>query len=71
MVQNITFDSGETSKVFSVAIRDDQIAESDETFQVFIEPLSNSPYDVKVDEASVAVGTIFDNEIPSKLLAYI
>ena len=71
LVQNITFDSGETSKVFSVAIRDDQIAESDETFEVFLKSLSSSPYDVRIDEASVAIGIIFDNEIPSKLLAYI
>ena len=68
LVQNITFDSGETSKVFSVAIRDDQIAESDETFEVFLKSLSNSPYDVRIDETSVAVGIIFDNEIPSKSL---
>ena len=65
MVQNITFDSGENSKVISVAIGDDQIAESDETFEVFLKPIPNSPYDVIIDEASVAVGTIFDNEIPS------
>ena len=66
--QVITFDSGETSKVFSVDIQDDQIAESDESFEVFLKPISNSPYDVRIDEASVAVGIIFDNEIPSKLL---
>ena len=69
LVQNtITFDSGETSKVFSVNIQDDQIAESDESFEVFLKPISNSPYDVMIDEASVAVGIIFDNEIPSKIL---
>ena len=65
LVQNITFDSGENSQVISVAIGDDQIAESDETFEVFLKPIPNSPYDVMIDEASVAVGTIFDDEIPS------
>ena len=68
MVQNITFDSGETSNIVSVDIQDDQIAESDESFEVFLKPISNSPYDVRIDEASVAVGIIFDNEIPSKIL---
>ena len=68
LVQNITFDSGETSNIVSVDIQDDQIAESDESFEVFLKPLSNSPYDVRIDEASVAVGIIFDNEIPSKIL---
>ena len=71
LVQNITFDSGESSQDVFVAIRDDQIAESDETFEVFLKPISNSPHDVRIDEASVAVGIIFDDEIPSKLLAYI
>ena len=65
LVQNITFDSGQNSQIISVAIGDDQIAESDETFEVFLKPIPNSPYDVMIDEASVAVGTIFDNEIPS------
>ena len=65
MNRNITFESGENSQDFSVAIRDDQIAESDETFEVFLKPIPNSPYDVMIDEASVAVGTIFDDEIPS------
>ena len=68
LVQNITFDSGETSNIVSVDIQDDQIAESDESFEAFLKPLSNSPYDVRIDEASVAVGIIFDNEIPSKIL---
>ena len=65
MIRNITFDSGENSKIISVAIRDDQIAESDETFEVFLKPMPNSPYDVMIDESSVAMGTIFDDEIPS------
>ena len=65
LIRNITFDSGENSKDFSVAIRDDQIAESDETFEVFLKPIPNSLYDVMIDESSVAMGTIFDDEIPS------
>ena len=71
LVQNITFDSGESSQDFSIAIINDQIAESDETFEVFLKSLSDSPYDVRIDEGSVAVGIIFDDEIPSKLLLYV
>lgn len=60
MVQNITFNSGETSKVISITIADDGVAEDDESFEVFLKPLPDSP-DVVISQPSVAVGTIIDN----------
>jgi len=62
--QNITFDSGDSNNTFSVRIVNDTIPESDETFEVFLKPLPGD--DVVIGEPSVAVGTIFDDEVPSK-----
>jgi len=64
LVQNITFSSGVNSATISVDIVNDTIPESDETFEVFLKALPGN--DVVIGEPSVAVGTIFDDEIPSK-----
>ena len=64
MVQNITFNSGVNSAIIFVDIVNDIIPESDETFEVFLKSLPGN--DVVIGEPSVAVGTIFDDEIPSK-----
>lgn len=64
-VQNITFDNVD-SRNFSVDLVDNQIAESDESFEVFLTLIPNSPYDVKLDEPSVATVTIYDDEVPSE-----
>ena len=66
MVRNITFNSGVISNVFTVTIINNPIAESDESFEVFLKQLPDSP-DVIIGEPSVATGTIFDDEIPSKI----
>ena len=66
MVETIlTFDGTENSQVVSVNITDDQIAESDESFEVFLKLIPDS-LDVLLGDPSVAIGTIFDDEIPSK-----
>ena len=65
MVQDIIFDIGEISKVFTVNIINDTVAESDESFEVFLKLIPDSS-DVIIGEPSVATGTIFDDEIPSK-----
>ena len=66
VVTNITFDNGDDSHVFSVPITNDLILEANETFEVFLKKIPDSPYNVIFDEPSVAVGTIFDDEMPSK-----
>ena len=45
---------------------DNNIAESDESFEVFLKLIPNNPYDVKIGEPSVVTVTIYDNEVPSK-----
>ena len=66
MVQTIlTFDGIDNSQVVSVNITDDLIAESDESFEVFLKLVPGS-LDVVLGNPSVAIGTIFDDEIPSK-----
>ena len=66
MVTNITFNNGDNRQVFAVPITNDDIAEADETFEVFLKNIPDSPYNVIFADPSVAVGTIFDNEIPSE-----
>ena len=65
MVQDITFNSGEISRTFVVDILNDTIAESDESFEVFLK-LTPDSSGARIGEPSVATGTIFDDEIPSK-----
>lgn len=65
MVQNVTFNSGETSKVISVTIMDDGVAEGNESFEVFLKVLPESP-DVVIGQPSVATGVIIDDEVLSK-----
>ena len=67
LILNITFNSGVISQVFSVNIINDLVAESDELFEVFLKLIPGS-LGVIIGEPSVAVGTIFDDEIPSKIL---
>ena len=62
--QNITFDSGDSNNTFSVEIVNDTIPESDKSFEVVLKTISGD--DVIIGESSVAVGTIYDDEIPSK-----
>ena len=66
VVTNITFNNGDNSQVFAVPITNDDIAEADETFEVFLKNIPDSPYNVIFADPSVAVGTIFDDEIPSE-----
>ena len=68
LILNITFNSGEISEIFTVNIINDQlqIVESDESFEVFLKLIPDSP-DVIISEPSVATGTIFDDEIPGKI----
>ena len=68
VVTNITFNNGVSSNVFVVPISNDDIPEADETFEVFLKNIPDSPYNVIFDDPSVAVGTIFDDEIPSEKL---
>ena len=65
VVQDITFASGEISKVFTVDIINDTIAESEESFEVFLKLISGSS-GVIIGEPSVATGTIIDDEVLSK-----
>jgi len=64
LVQNIVFNVGSDSVIVSVEIVNDTISEPDETFEVFLKPLPGD--DVVIGEPSVAIGTIFDDEVPSK-----
>ena len=66
MVQDITFDSGVDQVTFSVAIISDEIAEGNETFEVFLKDNPN----VVIGEPSVAVGTIIDDDEISKYLYF-
>jgi len=66
VVINITFNSGENSSVVAVPITNDVLPEADETFGVFLKNIPGSPYNVILDDPSVAVGTIIDNRIPSE-----
>ena len=66
MVTNITFNNGDNSHDFVVPITNDGIREADETFEVFLKNIPDSPYNVIFADPSVAVGTIIDNEIPSE-----
>ena len=66
LVQNLTFNGGVNSRTFIVNIENDTIAENDETFEVILKPIPNSPFDVIIGEPSIATGIIFDDEIPSK-----
>ena len=65
-VQNITFDDGHNNRNFSVDLVDNKIAESDESFEVFLKLIPNNPYDVIIGEPSVVTVIIYDDEIPSK-----
>jgi len=64
LVQNITFSSGVDSIIVSVEIVNDTVSEPDESFEVFLKPLPGD--NVVIGEPSTAVGTIFDDEVPSK-----
>jgi len=66
LVQNIIFNAGSDSIIISVKIVNDRISEPDESFEVFLKPLPGD--DVIIGKPSVAVGTIFDDERPSKTL---
>ena len=55
------FDSGDSSQVVTVDIIDDQISESDESFEVFLKPIPDTS-NVIIGEPSVAVGTILDDD---------
>ena len=68
MVENITFSDGDDSRNISVRINNDQIAESVEQFEVFLKLLPDNPFDVRIGEPDVAIGTIYDDEVPSKIL---
>jgi len=68
LVQNITFNIGGDPIIVSVEIVNDAISEPDESFEIFLKPLSGD--DVVIGEPSVAVGTIFDDERPSKTSLY-
>ena len=61
----LTFNGSDNSKVVSINITDDLIAESNESFEVFLKLIPDSP-NVILGNPSVAIGTIFDDEIPSK-----
>jgi len=65
VVTTIIFNSGVNSIAFTVPIINDNIVEADETFEVFLWNIPHSSYNVIFDDPSVAVGTIFDDEIPS------
>ena len=65
LVQNIIFASGETSNVFTVTIINDTIAESNESFEVFLKLLPGST-GVTIGQPSVATGIIIDDEVPGK-----
>lgn len=65
LIQDITFNSRETVKTFSVNIRNDSVAESEESFEVFLKTVPGSP-DVVIGEPSVATGTIIDDQVPGK-----
>jgi len=66
VITNITFNNGDNGIVFAVPITNDDIAEADETFEVFLKNIPDNPYKIIFDDPSVAVGTIFDDEIPSE-----
>lgn len=61
----VTFNIGEISRVISVTITDDGVAEDDESFEVFLKPIPDTT-DVIIGEPSVAVGIIVDNDTTSK-----
>ena len=65
LVQNITFESGETLKVFNVSIVNDTLPEINESFEVVLMSLPDFP-DVNIGVPSVAIGTIFDDDLPGK-----
>jgi len=62
VVTNITFNNGDNSVVFNVPITNDDIPETNETFEVFLKNITDSPYKVIFDDPSVAVGTIVDDD---------
>ena len=66
LVQNLTFNGGIGTRTFTVDIVNDTTAENDETFEVYLKPIPNSPYNVIIGEPSIATGIIFDDDIPSK-----
>ena len=61
----LTFNGSDNSQVVSVNIIDDLIAESDESFEVFLKLIPGSE-NVILGNPSVATGVILDNEIPSR-----
>ena len=61
----LTFNGSDNSQVVSINITDDLIAESNELFEIFLKLIPYSP-NVILGNPSVAIGTIFDDEIPSK-----
>ena len=65
LVQDLVFNSGEDHKVFSADIINDLIAESDESFEVFLKVTRDSP-NVRIGQPSAAVGTIIDDDVLSK-----
>jgi len=64
--QNITFDSGDSNNTFSIEIVNDTIPEGVETFEVLLKPIPGD--DLIIGESSIAMGRIFDDEIPSKTI---
>jgi len=68
LVQNIVFNVGSDSVIVSVEIVNDTISEPDESFEIFLKPLPGNG--VVIGEPSVATGTIFDDERPSKTSLY-
>lgn len=63
----VTFNIGEISRVISVTITDDGVAEDNESFEVFLKPIPDTT-DVIIGEPSVAVGIIVDNDTTSKTI---
>ena len=61
----LTFNGSDNSQVVSINITDDLIAESNKLFEIFLKLIPDSP-NVILGNPSVAIGTIFDDEIPSK-----
>ena len=65
LVRNITFNSGEDTKTFSVDIIDDNLVELNEQFGVILKPVPDSPYDVRIPgPSSFALGIILDDDMP-------
>jgi len=67
--ETVTFAPGETCVSVVVSVTDDEIHEKNETFVGSLKPSNLTPDNVLIEDPSMAVGTIIDDDDLGKTIA--